>query len=629
MLSDRFKGIRQTLAAAHESKRSPKEKFRLRDMAYFFQFVRPVWKIGLASFILVIITAGFSALMPLIGKIFIDFVIMNTGYQGVEQALNALGLGGYAPAVIENLSSINFVIVLLLVSGIIYGALNILKSYLSSIYQQELAFNIQTSLYDRVLRFPMLFLKSKQTGYLMSRISGDVGMMQYLFSDALTQIISGAFYVIFGIVILTSINGSFALIIALLLPVYFVVRYLFFNRIRDLSYQEREYSAEVSRDMQEALSGVELVKSFATEQKETAKVSHKLRDAINTRISLTLLISFASSFMPALIFGMLLLFMYVGANNIRNGTMTIGDFVTIITYIMFLSTAMNTLYRTYLSFQPAFASMDRLKEMFFIVPEFEWGDKTRPLKKLDHVRGDISFVNVSFAYNADEPVLKDISFNVKNGESIALVGHSGAGKTTLVSLLLKLYIPQAGQISLDGTDINDLDYAWLRQQISIVSQDIFLFNDTIENNIKYGQLDASREEVIHVAKKAHIHDFIERLPKGYETLIGERGTQLSVGQRQRISIARSLLKNAPIVILDEPTSSIDPETERYLKESLYELMKDRTTIVISHRMSLTEIADRVLVIEDGKIVESGIQKDLDGQDSLYHKMRIQDRVQAG
>jgi subfamily B ATP-binding cassette protein MsbA len=204
---------------------------------------------------------------------------------------------------------------------------------------------------------------------------------------------------------------------------------------------------------------------------------------------------------------------------------------------------------------------------------------------------------------------------------MALVGHSGAGKTTLVSLLLKLYVPQSGKITLDGVDLNEIDHSWLRQQISIVSQDIFLFNDTIENNIKYGKPGASREDIVRVAKKARIHDFIESLPNGYDTLIGERGTKLSVGQRQRISIARAFLKDTPLIILDEPTSAIDPETEMYLKESLDELMKHRTTFVISHRMSLTDIANFIIVIEGGIIVEKGTQKELEAKEGLYSKLR--------
>ena len=598
----------------------PKTKFKFKDMAFFFKFVRPVWKIGLISIAMVMITTAINALMPLSSKIFIDYVIDNTGYSGLENFLGSIGLGAYSHTVISDLSSINFLVMILIIVGVINIVLTIMGNYLSSIYEQEMAFNLQVSLFDHVLRFPMSYIKNKQTGYLMSRVSDDVSMMQYLFSDALTQIISNTFYIIFGVAILLSLNAGLAVIITCVLPVYLVVRYLFSGKIRAMSHREREYNSEVSRDMQEALSGAEVVKSYAMEKREVGKVSHKLTDVIRMRIARSMLMGLAQSFMSGTMFALTVVVMLIGAGAIKNGTMTIGDYVAFITYIMFLSNAVNTLYRTYLTFQPAFASMDRLMEMFAIDPEFEWKE-SKPLKRPEHVNGNVRFENVSFAYNPSEPVLKNITFEVKQGETMALVGHSGAGKTTLVSLLLKLYIPQSGKITLDGVDLNDIDHSWLRQQISIVSQDIFLFNDTIENNIKYGRPDASREDVLRVAKKARIHDFIESLPKGYETLIGERGTKLSVGQRQRISIARAFLKDTPLIILDEPTSAIDPETEMHLKESLDELMKGRTTFIISHRMSLTDIANFIIVIEGGIIVEKGSQKELEANEGLYNRLR--------
>jgi ABC-type multidrug transport system fused ATPase/permease subunit len=452
-----------------------------------------------------------------------------------------------------------------------------------------------------------------------------VSMLQYLFSDALTQVISSAFFIVFGIAILLSLNARLAALIAITIPAYMVVRFLFSTRIRALSYRERESNAVVSQSMQEAISGAEVVKSYATERKEVDKVSGKLRDVVNARISKYVLMNIAATFMRGAMFAMLLVIMVVGAHDIQAGGMTLGDYVTFISYIVFLSGAVNTLFYTYLTFQPVFASMDRLKEMFNIAPEFEW-DEERPLKrpllkKPGHVSGAVRFDHVSFAYDADKPpVLHDVSFDVKPGETVALVGHSGAGKSTLVSLLLKLYVPGSGRVILDGNDLNDINHAWLRQQISIVSQDIFLFNDTIENNIKYGRPDATREEVMQAARKARIHEFIESLPQGYETMIGERGTKLSVGQRQRVSIARAFLKNTPLVILDEPTSAIDPETEIHLKESLGELMHGRTTFIVSHRMSLTEIADRIVAIEDGRVVEVGTHEELAGKGGIYRTL---------
>jgi subfamily B ATP-binding cassette protein MsbA len=595
-------------------------KFKLEDVAFFFQFVKPVWKAGALSLLMVMLTTAISAIMPMASKVFIDFVIQKTGYAGVENFLGSLGLGAYARVVNEHLSSFNFLLLCMLALGLANFVLNILETYFSAIYQQEMTFNVQTSLFDHVLRFPMSFIKSRQTGYLMSRVSDDVGMVQYLFSDAITTMISNAFYLLFVVAILLSMNARLAIIVVCVIPVYLAIRYLFSDRIRALSRREREYNSEVSRDMQEAISGIEVVKSYAMEKKESGKVALELKSVVKTRIARSILMAFASSFMSGTMFALTIVVMFFGAFDIQAGRMTIGDYVAFITYIMFLSNAVNMLYRTYLTFQPAFASMDRLMEMFGIAPEFEWAGSAH-MKKLEHVHGAVRFDNVSFSYDDSEPALKNISFEARPGETVALVGHSGAGKTTLVSLLLKLYVPQSGAIYLDGTDINELDHSWLRQQISIVTQDSFLFNDTIDNNIKSGRPGASRDEVVRVAKKARIHDFILGLPDGYDTLIGERGTRLSVGQRQRISIARAFLKDTPLIILDEPTSAIDPETEVQLKESLDELMKGRTTFIISHRMSLTDIASFIVVIENGRIVERGTRRELEEQDGLYNKLR--------
>lgn len=597
-----------------------KAKFKLADLGFFWQFVRPVWKMGAVSLLLVMLTTAIRAMLPLTSKVFIDFVILKTGYGGLESLLSRAGFGAYSGEVIRLSGSIEVVVATMIAASLAYGLLYITGEYLTAVYQQRLTFNLQTSLFDHVLRFPMGYVKNKQTGYLMSRVSDDVNLLQYLFSDAVAQILSSAFYIVFGLIILLSMNVWLAATIAVVIPVYLVIRTMYSGRIRALSYRERESSADVSKNMQEAISGLEVVKSYATEKTEVRKVSDRLQDAMKARIYRSVLISMASSFMRGTMFALLLVIMLVGAHEIQAGRMTLGDYVTFISYIVFLGGAVNTLFYTYMSFQPVFASMDRLKEMFGVAPEFEWSKEGL---KPGTVQGDVRFEGVTFAY-AEEPVLKNVSFEVKRGETIAIVGHSGAGKTTLVSLLLKLYTPQAGSIYLDGRKLDDLDYAWLRQQISVVSQDIFLFNDTVENNIKYGRTGASHEDVVRVAQKAHIHNFIMSLPNGYDTLIGERGTKLSVGQRQRISIARAFLKDTPIVILDEPTSAIDPETEMYLKQSLDELVKGRTTFVISHRMSLTEIADRVLVIGDSGAAQIGSYAEMVAKEGLFSTLKASD-----
>ncbi|BAI60941.1 truncated ABC transporter permease/ATP binding protein [Methanocella paludicola SANAE] len=313
--------------------------------------------------------------------------------------------------------------------------------------------------------------------------------------------------------------------------------------------------------------------------------------------------------MDGIQFMLMMAVMWVGVYEIQRGAMTMGDFVAFLGYVLIMTGAVYSLFTTYQSFQPMLASMDRLKELFSMVPEFERDKDARKLYVPEAFIGRVKFDKVSFAYGK-EPVLKNISFEVLPGEAVALVGPSGVGKTTMINLLLKLYIPQSGAIYLDGVNLKGIDHVWLRRQIGVVSQEIFLFNDTIENNIKYGKPNAGHDEVVAAARKAQIHDFIMGLPDGYNTVIGERGTKLSVGQRQRISIARAFLKDSPLLILDEPTSAIDVETERSIKESLSNLVKGRTTFIITYRMSLADIADKVVGIVDGSIARAGTNQEI-------------------
>ncbi|RLC10898.1 MAG: ABC transporter ATP-binding protein [Deltaproteobacteria bacterium] len=597
------KKVADYLSEIFKKPESRETQFRYRDILFFIPFVRPLWKLGVISLILTIVTTGLGSLLPLSSKVFIDFVIMKKGGQQVENFLVSIGLTSLIHPIQYILGSVNIVILLILIIGIIMGLIRIVQSIMTLRLQQEITFNIQTALFDRVLRFPMSVLKEKQVGYLMSRVSNDVSMLQYFFSSAVPQLLTNTLYFLFSFGILFTLSSRLSLILLGLLPVWGLINYFFASRVRAVSYKDMERQAQISKDMQEIFSGVEVIKTHVSEEREVAKLSVKIRNLFRTRIKTTILSSLSAHSMRASKLITTLLIVWLSVHEIEKGRMTIGDMTALMAYVIYLSGLAGSISGMFLTLQTVFAGIERLTEMFNVVPEFGSGATDNGQKTADVVRGDIRFENVSFSYKKDKPVLEDISFTVCSGDVIALTGASGAGKTTLINLLIKFNLPQSGSIYLDDYDLKELDTQWLRKQAGFVSQDIFLFNDTIEANIKYGKPSASQNAVIQAARDANIHNEIEKFQDGYRTMVGERGVKLSVGQRQRISIARAFLRDPRILLCDEPTSALDAETESVLKDSLKKLAQNRTVFMITHRMSVADIATRVFLLERGRVRE--------------------------
>ncbi len=582
--------------------RAPVE-FRYRDLRFLARFARPVWKLGVASVVLAVIGTALGSLVPLGTKVLIDFVVMEKSAPRVERLLEALGFAAHVPVVTEALRNINVLLLVMLLAGGIIGVVQVTQRILNLRFEQEMVFNLQRALFDRMLRFPLSFFRKEQTGYLVSRVSDDVDVLHYFFTQSGLQVITSTFYLVFGMTILFALSVKLAVIATALLPAYILISHYFAGRQRSVSRAERERRAEVSRDMQEVFSGVEVVKSHGAEGREVRKVAGRMRSFLRTRVRAFVLQMASGYAVRGAQFLSTLIIMWFGALEIRRGAMTIGDYVAFTTYVVYLSGSVRSLSLMHLTLQPIFASLDRLMELFRTVPEFPEEGKGPAGVVLERVEGEVRLENVSFAYEEGKPVLRDVSCTVRAGEAVALVGESGAGKTTLVNILLKFYRPLRGEVYLDGHDYAALDTRWLRGRIGIVSQDIFLFNDTIERNIRYGRPEVTMEEVERAARLAHIHDEIERFPQGYATVIGERGVVLSTGQRQRVSIARAFLREPALLILDEPTSALDAGTEKLIRDSLRELSTGRTTFIISHRTPMLDIAARVLTLRDGRLFE--------------------------
>jgi subfamily B ATP-binding cassette protein MsbA len=533
-----------------------------------------------------------KTVLPLSLKIFVDNILL--GEAPAPDALLA-GAGGI-------LSSLNILVAALLVLGLLTGATDLARNYWTARFREGYAFNLQTALFEHVLGFPLSYFKSQQTGYIMSRLSDDVQILQYTVSQYLPQVVANALYAAFTLVILGALNIRLTLVVLAFIPLYILVNAVFIRRIRAAVHRERERQAYVSRDLAEVISGIDTVKSHAAEDREVHRVSGTLRNMVDARIRSTMLSAFSEYFRVGAMSLMLIAVIWFGGNDVLAGAMTVGDFVAFAVYIMTFAPTVSTFFAFPVVMQPAATSAARLRELFAMQGEPGALPDAGGFVP-DTVQGRIEFSRVWFGYGEDTPVLRDAQFVIRPGEVVAVVGRTGAGKTTLINLILRAFSPEKGTITLDGRDLSTLDPRWLRRQISIVSQDLFLFHTTIEENIRYSRPDATAGDVVEAAEKAQIHDDIVRLQDGYQTVVGERGARLSVGQRQRIAIARAFLKDAPILILDEPTSALDLRTEDRIRQTLRDLVRDRTTILVSHRPSLLEIADRVLTIEDGRVRE--------------------------
>lgn len=571
-------------------------RFHYRDILFFWKFVEPLWLLGLTSLLLTIFSTALSSVLPLSVKLLIDYIIMKRPVQDIGTFLSASNLGFLSEPLMQLAGSLNLMIGAIVVSGVLISIVGVIEKLLVLRFQQEITYTLQTSLFGHVLRFPLSIIKQMQVGYLMSRVSDDVEMMQYFFSWLVPQMVTNVFYGLFGCMVLITLDRTVSSVLLLLLPVLFLINYLFTGRIRVVSQSEMERHAQVTQEMHEVISGAEVVKVFTAEQKSVEKVSGRLRNLFSARQRSTLLNSVAASLNQLFKLAVLMVVVVLCIRRIESGSMTIGDFSTIMAYIVYLSGHLTGISSIIMSMQPVFASMGRLREMFDSITEHDDADRKKRMDCPVEIRGEIVYADVSFSYSPDKPLLQSVSFRVEPGQSLIITGESGSGKTTLVNLLLRFHNPQAGAILLDGKDIREIDAAWLREQIGVVSQDVFLFNDTVENNIRYGKPDADNKAVIDAARQAHIHEHIESLPQGYQTMMGERGVSFSPGQRQRISIARAFLRDPAILILDEPSSALDNETELKLKESLAELSRNRTTLIISHRMHLVDGSDGIMLV---------------------------------
>jgi ABC transporter fused permease/ATP-binding protein len=474
--------------------------------------------------------------------------------------------------------------------------------------------DIRLQLYSRLVRLPMTFFDKRRTGELISRITADVSQLQDTFSTTLAELFRQVITLVAGIGFLFFNTPKLTAFMLGTFPLLILIAMVFGRFIRKLSKKTQDELAAANVIVEETLQSISTVKSFVGEAFESARYGKGLNSVVGVALTTAKYRGAFISFIIFALFGGIVAVMWYGASLVAEGQMSVGELVSFVLYTTFIGGSIAGLGDIYSQLQKAIGSSERVLEILDEEPESESGATS------DKFEGRIEFSNVGFHYptRPEVEVLKNVSFEIQSGEKVALAGHSGAGKSTIIQLLLRFYEADKGLIRIDGRDVKDWDLKVLRSKIGTVPQEVLLFGGSIRENIAYAKPGATEAEIIEAAKKANAWQFISQFPEGLETLVGERGVKLSGGQRQRVAIARAILKDPAILILDEATSSLDAESEFLVQQALDELMKGRTTLIIAHRLATIRKVDRIYALSEGKIVEQGSHKDLVADEAGFY-----------
>jgi ATP-binding cassette subfamily B protein/subfamily B ATP-binding cassette protein MsbA len=508
--------------------------------------------------------------------------------------------------------------------SIIIGATYILKivfRFLNGYIGHKAAWNfvadMRVRVYDHLQKLSLRFYQDKQTGQLMSRTINDTATFELLIAHAVPELFTNVLVVVGVAIILFNMNVSLALLTLIPVPLLITGSMIFIKKIRPNFRIAQGNLAELNATMQDNISGMKEIQVFNQQGSEKTHIKKKAQSYTEAIIhALRLSAIFHPTVEAISSFGTVIV-VFFGSQLALGGGLSVSEIVGFLLYLNLFYTPISALARVIEDLQQAMAGADRVFEVMDTEPDIKDGPETEDIAES---KGEITFENVSFNYVDSMPVLRDISFQAKPGEMVAIVGPTGVGKTTIISLIARFYEPVLGRVLLDGKDLKDITLSSLRNQISIVLQDIFLFNGTVTENIAYGCKGATIDEIVRAAKIARADEFIREMPQGYDTIIGERGVRLSGGQKQRMSIARAVLRNSPILIFDEATAAVDVETEEKIQEAIQELAMNRTIIIVAHRLSTVKRADNIIVIHEGKIVETGNHKALISYNGVYKQL---------
>jgi ABC-type multidrug transport system fused ATPase/permease subunit len=516
-----------------------------------------------------------------------------------------------------NLGGLNIIVIVFAVISIAMWFGGYWQNLYLSYAGQSVIYRMRTELFDHLHHLPLSFFDTHQVGKLMSRVQNDVQQLQELVTQGMLSLVASLLTLVGIAVIMVTMNWRLGLIMMAIVPVMFLGVWIWQKYARRAFIRVRTAIATVNSQLQEDISGVRVVQSLSRENENMGQFDQVNRahlDANVTAVKMEAVMMPMINTLTGVSFAIVLI---VGGFQVLDGAMEIGFLMGFLMYVQRFFEPILELSMQYTELQRAMASGARIFELMEVQPDIE----DRPdAKDLPPIKGEIAFQNVSFGYEPDKDVLHGINLTIRPGETVAIVGQTGSGKSSLVNLTDRFYEVEKGTVTVDGHDVRDVTQASLRRQIAIVPQDPILFTGTIEENIKYGKMDATHDEVIEVSKTVGAHSFINRLEKGYDTSVGQRGASLSAGQRQLVCLARAIIADPRILILDEATSNVDTHTERVMQRALRKLTKGRTCLTIAHRLSTVTGADRIIVLDQGRIVEEGSHKELLGRQGLYHKM---------
>jgi subfamily B ATP-binding cassette protein MsbA len=584
------------LTGKHKSEADNEKKGSPRDLLRLLAYAKPYRARLTVALVSLLIAGLFGLSFPKIVQLIVD-----------------------AAFTLKDSARLNRYALLLICVFACQAAFSFLRSYLLSYTGERIVADVRTQVYAHLIELPFSFFAKRRVGELTSRLASDVSVIQTVTTGSLTELLRLAIVLVGGIAMITITNARLTLVMIAVVPVVILSAHYYGRYVRRMSTRVQDQLAEANSVLQETLSAIRIVQSFVREEYERMRYGERIREALRLAVKRSVAGGGFIAFIIFVVYSGIVVVLWFGSRMVISGRLSPGELIAFVLYTFVVGGGIGGMSELYGQFQQAIGATRRVFELLDTTPDIR--DPESPIP-LEDVTGRVEFRDVYFAYPDERelPVLKGVSIDARSGEVIALVGPSGAGKSTLVALIPRFYDVTSGEILVDGKRVGEVRLKDLRSAIGLVPQETTLFGGTIRENIAYGKLDGTDEEIEAAARAAHAHEFISEFPQGYDTIVGERGVKLSGGERQRVAIARALLKNPAILILDEATSSLDSESERLVQDALETLMEGRTTFVIAHRLSTVRRADRIVVLDQGRIIEDGTQDELLARDGLYKQL---------